>query len=408
MDFEFSEEEKLFRDSVREFCEKHVASIWVEMDEKGEIPLDLIKKFGDQGLFCIPVSPEYGGQGGNVTLATIAVEEVARAEPAVGLAVYTLLCNGWPLALELFGTEEAKKEILPLVAKGEAFFGIATTEPQGGSDIASIKTAAKRAEGGWKLTGEKAYISGVGEVARLPWGGGWFTVVRTGPLEQGHRALTAFAVIAKREGEFADGYEPTIYEHFGRRALSTGGFKLTDFFVEDRYLIGEENKGFYHVMEGFNIARILVAAACVGAASWAIEQAISWFKQRKLFGRHISSFQGVSFKFAELYAELEAARFFVYRAAWLADKIYFEKSPLYKPRDLNVPVALAKMKAPEAAVKIFEEVLKWYGAYGYTKECPIYRGWLGTFSYVIGAEGAQNIMRYIIARDVIGSEYVKG
>jgi len=131
-------------------------------------------------------------------------------------------------------------------------------------------------------------------------------------------------------------------------------------------------------------------------------------RNRKLFGgRRISSFQGIQFKLAELYAELEAARLFTYRAAWLADKIYIEKAEGYKPLDLNIPVALAKMKAPETATRIYEEVLKWYGAYGYTKESNVYRGWIGTFSYTIGAEGSQNIMRIIIARDVIGKEYVR-
>ena len=160
-------------------------------------------------------------------------------------------------------------------------------------------------------------------------------------------------------------------------------------------------------MQGFNLARILVAAACVGSARWALDQAVNYFREKKIFGRYLSSFQGINFKFAELYAELEMVRLMVYKAAWLADKIYKEKDPSLKPKDLNIPVAIVKMKAPELTTRIYEEVLKWYGAYGYTKEANIYRGWLGTFSYTIGAEGAQNIMRYIIARDVIGKEYVK-
>jgi acyl-CoA dehydrogenase len=409
MDFEFSEQENVFRDNVRDFCQKHIAPKWIEADEKREIPLDLIRRMGDAGLFCIPVSEEYGGQGGTYVMAAIAVEEVAYADPAVAIAVYTLLNNGWPLALQIYGDEDVKKEILPKVSRGEAFYGIASTEPQGGSDVAGIRTKAERKGDVWILNGEKAFISGVAESQKLPWGGGWFLVARTGSMEARHKALTAFTVLCKKDGEMIEGFQPTLYEDIGRHALSTGGFKLSNFQVEDKYRLGDENKGFYYVMEGFNLARIVVAAACIGAARWCIDKAIEWFRQRQLFGdRYISSFQGVSFKFAELYAELEAAKYFVYKAAWLADRIYLEKDPTRRPVDLNIPVALAKMKAPEAAVKIFEETLKWYGAYAYTKECPIYRGWLGCFSYVIGAEGAQNIMRYIIARDVIGSEYVKG
>ncbi|RLG62491.1 acyl-CoA dehydrogenase [Candidatus Geothermarchaeota archaeon] len=409
MNFEFSEEEEMFRDSVREFSERYIQPKWVEVDESNKIPYDLIKKMADQGLFGIPISEEYGGMGGTYVMTAIAVEEVAYYDPAVAIAVYLLLNNGWPYALELFGSEEAKSEILPKVVSGEAFFGIASTEPQGGSDVAGIKTFAEKKDGVWILNGEKSYISGVREVTELPMGGGWFLVAKTGSLEWGHRNITAFAVLPKWNGKLKDGFKPTIYEEIGRGGLSTGGFILENFEVEDKYVIGELNKGFYHVMEGFNLARILVAAACVGSARWALDTAMEWLRNRKLFqDRRLSSFQGIQFKLAELYADLEAARLFTYKAAWLADKIYKEKAEGYNPKDLNIPVALAKMKAPETATRIYEEVLKWHGAYGYTKESNVYRGWIGTFSYTIGAEGAQNIMRIIIARDLLGREYVRG
>ncbi len=408
MNFEFSEDEIRFREAVAEFAKRYIEPVWVKVDEENKIPYELIKRMADQGLFAIPISEEYGGMGGTFVMATIAVEEIAYYDPAVAIAVYALLNNGWPLALEIHGSEEAKSEILPKVASGEAFFGIASTEPHGGSDVAGIKTFAQKKDNVWVLNGEKAYISGVREVTELPWGGGWFLVAKTGSLEWGHRNITAFAVLPKQNGKLKDGFKPTIYEEIGRGGLSSGGFILENFEVEDKYRIGEENKGFYYVLEGFNIARTLVAAACVGSARWALDQASEWIKNRKLFGRRLSSFQGIYFRFAELYAELEAARLFTYRAAWMIDKVYIEKDSHYKPKDLNIPVALAKMKGPEVATRIYEEVLKWFGAYGYTKESNIWRGWLGTFSYTIGAEGAQNIMRIIIARDILGSEYIRG
>lgn len=341
-------------------------------------------------------------------MATIATEVIAYYDPAVAIAVYTLLNNGWPMALEAFGNEEIKSEILPKVAAGEAFFGIASTEAHGGSDVAGIKSFAKRDGDTWVLNGEKVFISGVREVLELPEGGGWFYVAKTGTTEWGHRNITAFALLPRWNGKLKDGYKYSIYEEIGRGGLSSGSFTLEDFELEDKYRIGEENKGFYYIMQGFNIARILVAAACVGSARWALEQAMEWLKTRKLFnGRRLSSFQGIQFKLAELYADLEASRLFTYKAARMVDKIYIEKEEIMKPKDLNIPVALAKLKAPETAVRIYEEVLKWHGAYGYMKESPIYRGWLGVFSYVIGAEGAQNIMRLIIARDLLGREYIR-
>lgn len=405
-----SRDELLFRDTVREVAVRLVAPEWIKIDDEAskdpmKVPLDLYKKLGERGLYCIPCSDKYGGQGGTYTMAVIAVEEIAYADPSIAVAVYTLLNNGWPFALQIFGREEVAQEVLPKVSKGDAFFGIGSTEPQGGSDVAGIKTRAEKKGDKYVLNGEKSYISGVGEVQSLPWGGGWFLVARTG--EAGHRGLSALAFLAKKDGKIVEGWRPTIYHDIGRHGLTTGGFKLEDVEIGREYLLGEENRGFYYVMEGFNLARILVAAATLGATKWLLEQAAQWFKTRKLFGRYISSFQGVSFKFAELYARYEAARYFVYRAARMADKIYIEHDPAYSPRDLNIPVALAKMYGPETAVDLAEEVMKWYGALAYTKDNAVHRAWLGLFSYVIGAEGAQNIMRYIIARDLIGSEYVR-
>ncbi len=407
MNYEFSDEENRFRESVAEFCKRYIEPRWVEIDEKGHIPLDLIKKLGDQGLFAIPVPEKYGGMGGNMTLAAIAVEEIAYHDPAVAVAVYTLLQNGWPLALSIFGSEAAKQEVLPKVASGDAFFGIASTEPQGGSDVAGIKTVAKRSGSKWIINGEKTYISGVREISELPEGGGYFLVAKTENTQWGHKNITDFVLLPKWHGKMSEKVKPTIYDEIGRHGISTGGFKIEDFEVDDDFKIGEVNNGFYYVMEGFNIARVLVAAATIGSARWALDRGAEWIRERKLFqGKPISSFQGVNFKFAELYAELEAAKYFVYKAAWMMDNTYLTSTPKFKPRDLDVPVALAKMKGPETATKIYEEVLKWFGAYGYTKESNVYRGWLGTFSYTIGAEGSQNIMRYIIAREIIGKEFV--
>ena len=167
----FTKDEIMFRESVREFAQKYIAPKWIEIDEEAskdpmKIPLDLIKKVADQGLLCIPCSDKYGGQGGTYTMATIAIEELAYADPAVALAVYTLLNNGWPFALQLFGKEEVAQEIIPHVSKGEAFFGIASTEPQGGSDVANIRMTAKKSGNVYVFNGEKAYISGVGEDRR--------------------------------------------------------------------------------------------------------------------------------------------------------------------------------------------------------------------------------------------------
>jgi len=408
VDFGFTEEERLFRNAVREFAKRHIEPVWTQIDDKGEIPVELIARMGDQGLFAIPVPEDRGGVGGSFVMAAIAVEEIAYHDPSVATAVYTLLNNGWPFVLHLFGRDDVVEEIVPEVARGRAFLGIASTEPHGGSDVAGITTRAEPGGGGWRVKGEKIYISGVREVMeRLPGGGGWILLARTGEHPGSHRSITVFAALGRWMGEPAPGLRYSVLESIGRHGLSTGVLVFDGYTLDDRYRLGEPGKGFYIAVQGFNLARILVAAATVGAARWALDRGLEWIRERRLFGgRPLASFQAVSFRYAELLAELEAARLLVYRAAWLADKIYIERDPLFKPQDLNVPSAMAKLKAPEAAVRIFEEVMKWHGAYAYMRESNIYRGWLGVTSYVIGAEGAQNIMRYIIARDTVGREYL--
>ncbi len=409
MDFEFSQDEILFKKSVAEFAEKYIEPRWIEIDDAGVIPNELIEKMGEYGLLSIPISEEYGGLGESFVKAVLAIEELAYHDPAVAIAVYVLLNNGWPYLLDLYASHDVKSEVLPKVSKGKYFFGIASTEAHGGSDVAGVKTFARKEGDTWYISGEKIYISGVREVLQQLDGGGWFLVSKTGNLDYGHRNITTFSFLPRRDGKLYGEIEWSVFEEIGRGGLSTGTFKLEDFPVEDRFRVGDEGRGFYLLMEGFNIARVLVAAACIGSARWALEQGVEWVKNRKLFnGRRLSSFQGVYMRFSELYAELESARLFTYRAAWMVDKIYKERDPNYNPKDLNIPVALAKYKGPETAARIYEEVMKWLGAYSYMKESKVYRGWLGILSYLVGAEGGQNIMKIIIARDYIGREYIRG
>jgi acyl-CoA dehydrogenase len=407
LDFSFSREEELFREAVRGFLSKRLSPIWESIDESGLIPVELIRDMGSQGFFAIPVPEEYGGQGGTFTLAVIAAEEVGYHDPSMATAVYTLLNNAWPYILYLYGSENVKLEILPLVGSGRAFFGIASTEPQGGSDVAGLRASATRGDGYYSLWGEKIYISGVREALEQLDTGGWLLLARTGRLEDRHRGLTAFAFIAKRNGRLVEGLEYSMLKTIGRHGISTGVLTLKGARTPLDTVIGGEGRGFYVAMEGFNVARIMVAAANLGVARWALEEAVKWSRERVLFERPIASFQAVSFPLAELAIELEAARLLVYKSAWMADRIYARREPGLKPGDLAFYAAASKMKAVEVAFKILETAMKTLGALSYTKESKVNRGLLGVLSYLVGAEGAQNIMRYIVARELIGKDYVK-
>jgi acyl-CoA dehydrogenase len=322
-------------------------------------------------------------------------------------AVYTLLNNAWPFILYLYGSDDVKSEVIPRVASGRAFFGIASTEPQGGSDVAGLRASAVRGDGYYTLWGEKIYISGVREALEQLDMGGWLLIARTGRLEDRHRGLTAFAFIAKRDGRVVEGLEYSILKTIGRHGISTGVLTLKEARTPESTVVGGEGRGFYVAMEGFNIARIMVAAANLGVARWALEEAVKWSRERVLFDKPIASFQGVSFPLAELAVELEAARLLVYKSAWLADRIYIRREPGLKPVDLAFHAAASKIKAVETALKMLETAMKTFGALSYVKDSRISRALLGALSYFVGAEGAQNIMRYIVAREVIGKEYVK-
>jgi len=409
MELELSTDERLFKQSVHEFLSKELAPIWSDMDSKRSIPTELIHKMGEQGLFAIPVPEEYGGQGGSFFMAALAVEEVAYNDPAVATAVFTLLNNAWPYILYLYGSEEVKQEILPKVGRGRAFFGIASTEPSGGSDVAGERTYAVAEGGVYKVTGEKVYISGVREAMEQLELGGWYLIARTAPPETGHKGLTGFAFVGNRNGERPTGFEYSILNTIGRHAISTGILRFKETPIEEKYVVGQVGRGFYVAMEGFSLARVLVSAANVGAAQWALETAVKYSRDRRLFGdRPIASFQGVSFPIAEVAARLEAARLLVYKAAQVADRIYIKKEPGLRPHDLDYWAAAAKMVAVETALTAAEVLMKTYGALSYTEETNVFRNLLGVLSYYVGAEGTQNIMRYIVARELIGRDYVKG
>ena len=409
VNFEFSEEQKIFRESVREFLQKHLQPVWTTIDEEHKIPVDLIYKMGEQGFFAIPVPEDFGGQGGDFVSTVIAVEEVAYHDPSMAVAVYTLLNNAWPFILYLYGTDEARLTILPEVGRGRAFFGIASTEPHGGSDVAGTRTTARKEGDKYIVNGEKIFISGVREVMEQLDLGGWYLIARTGTPEQRHKGISGFALLGKKNGVRTPGIEYSILNTIGRHGISTGILNLKDVEIPKSMLIGEENRGFYYAMEGFTLARITVAAANIGAARWALEQAIEWSKNRVMYEdqKPITRFQGVSFRIAEAAMELEAARLLVYKAAWMADRIYINKEPGLKPKDLNFYSASSKLKAVQTAFNTLSLTMELFGAASYVKETNIARSFLGALSYYVGAEGAQNIMRYIIAREVIGREYVK-
>lgn len=404
MEFRLSKEHEMFKSAVREYCEKNVAPRSREIDEKeAGIPDDIIKGLAEIGVFGCTIPEKYGGcamPGEETQYAVTAIHELARAELSMSLPVYTLLTIGWGGEfIALYGNEETKKEILPKLASGEWSWGICVTEPGGGSDVATIKTAAVRKGSKFIINGEKAFISQVTESQSR--GGGHCTLFVTDPAKGIRDGMTLMAVMPNE----VKGMTSSVYKDMGRMGLSTGGFRYKDVEVSDKYILGQEGKGFYACMEGFNVARAVVSAACLGGAERCLEIAADYAKQRMAFGQPLSRFQGVSFDLADLYTRLDLLKLQLIRGAWMIDKFYSEPGS-FTQKQINVVIAQCKLLAPQLAVDVARQAIMILGAFGYTKESPLEMAMRGAMSYVAGAEGAANIMKIIIARDVFGNEFV--
>lgn len=392
MDFSFSEEQVLYRDSLRRFLEEKLRPRVKEVDEKG-IPRDFVKEAARVGLWAMTVPPQYGGQGASWLTTAIAAEEVGRADFTLATAVMFLLESAWGYILSEYGGERLKEEVLPRVTSGDWFLGVASTEPGGGSDVAGIRTRAVKEGDNYIINGEKAYISG-GVEARV-WGGGHLVLAKTSP-ELGHRGISMIYVDASSEGVSVE-----RIENMGRMGISTAIMRYNGVRAEGWKLVGEENRGFYYAMDGFNRARVLVSAACIGAAEAVLEMGLEHLRTREAFGKRLKEFQSLAFEAAELYTQLEMARLLTYKAAWAIDMAAAGKG---YASEVPTLAAMAKLTGPQVSFNVIKSVMMWHGALGYTKDMMIEAAFRGEFSYLVGAEGALNIMRLIISRGILGRD----
>ena len=398
MDFSWTEEQEIWRRTVRDFAQKKIKPRVREIDTSKKIPDDIIKDMAKLGLLAPTASTRYGGAGVDWTMAAIAAEELGRADISLAIPVLYLVESAWGFILSQYGTEDIKKQYLPKITSGEAFCGIAVTEPEGGSDIlGASKTSAEKKNDKWILNGEKIYISGVTESSN--WGGIHLTLART-DQSMGHKGFSFFAVPLKDNQNI----ETTLFEDMGRMGISTGGFNMKNLELSDKHLIGELNRGFYYAMEGFTAARVLIGATCIGASETALELGIEHIKSRKAFGRPLGSFEGIQFPLAEHHCNIDAVKLQTYRAAWMMDKMYNKKG--FTHHDVSIAAAISKLRAPMYGFALMNEVADWLGALAYTKEFPIEMGIRAIRSYSIGAEGTMNIMRIIIARELLGKEFL--
>jgi acyl-CoA dehydrogenase len=354
LDFEFSEEQQLFRATVREFVDRDLSKAYcTEVEEGEEFPWEMWRKLVDAGFTGVGIDEAYGGQGGGILEQVILDEELSRS--MAGL--YWML--GIPLfdckAIMAVGSDEQKQRFLPPTAAGDMTWAISLTEPDGGTDVfGAMKTRAKRVDGGWVVNGTKIWSTMAHVADRL------FLVARTGEGKRPHEGVTVFLCDAK-----ADGVTATPIPKLGMRALGSCEVVFDDVFIPDEDVLGEVDRGWIVLAETLNSERIMNGANCSGALAGVLELMVDYVQERHAFGKPIGQMQAVQHMIADTYAGLETSKLLTYRAAWLQS--------LGKP--CGVESTMAKLVASEQCFAGADRGMQVMGGYGYATEYDMQRYW---------------------------------
>ena len=351
MNFTLTKEQELVRQMVRDFAVNEVKPIAAEIDVTERFPMENVKKMGELGMMGIPFSTEFGGAGGDVLSYILAVEELSKvcATTGVILSAHTSLCAS---LINENGTPEQKEKYLRDLCTGNKIGAFGLTEPGAGTDAAGQQTTAVLDGDNYILNGSKIFITN-GGVADT------FIVFAMTDKSKGTKGISAF-IIEKGFPGFSIGKKE---DKLGIRASSTTELIFENCVVPKENLIGREGKGFGIAMKTLDGGRIGIAAQALGIAEGALDEAIKYMKERKQFGRPIAAFQGLQWMVAEMSTKIEAARFLVYKAAWLKDN----KQPY------SIDAARAKLYAAEVAMDVTTKAVQLFGGYGYTKEYPVER-----------------------------------
>ena len=372
-----SEDEDLFRSSVREFAEGEIRPRVEEMERAAKIDPEVIKQCFELGLMAIETPEEFGGAGSSFFNAIVAIEELARVDASVSVFVdvHNTLCTN---AFLRWGTDEQKKKYLPQMAESRVG-AYALSEAGSGSDAFALKTRAVDKGDHFELTGQKLWITN-GNEAEI------FILFATVDPEAGYRGITAFIVEKQFEG-FSVGKKE---DKLGIRASSTTELILDNCKVPKENVISEVGKGYKVSIETLNEGRIGIGAQMLGIAQGAYEAALRYTAEREQFGQSINSFQGVQFQLAEMAVEIEAARLLVYNAARLKDA----GKPFVKE------AAIAKLYSSRVAEKVSSKAIELYGGYGYVKDYPVEKYWRDS---KIGAiyEGTSNMQLQTIGKLIL-------
>ncbi|CAN7349724.1 acyl-CoA dehydrogenase [Peribacillus frigoritolerans] len=378
MDFKFTEEHEMMRKMVSAFAENEITP-HIEAMETGVFPKTILQKMGELGLMGIPISEEYGGAGMDFMSYIIAINEISKVSPTLGviLSVHTSVGTN---PIVYFGTEEQKRKYVPKLAAGKNLGAFCLTEQSSGSDAASLKSKAVAVkEGGqYRINGSKVFITNGGEADV-------FIVFASTDPQKGSKGISAFVVEKGTPGLIIGKDERKM----GLHGSSTVQVTFEDMKVPTANLLGKEGEGFKIAMANLDAGRIGIAAQALGIAEGAMEHAVQYAKSREQFGKPIAEQQGIGFKLAEMATSIEASRLLVYRAAYL------------RSQGLNCgkEAAMAKLFASRTAVEVAIEAVQVFGGYGYTTDYPVERYFRDAKVTEI-YEGTSEIQRMVISKNL--------
>ncbi|MFJ8066858.1 acyl-CoA dehydrogenase family protein [Psychrobacillus sp. NPDC096426] len=380
LNFAFTEEQEEFRKVLKDFTKSELLPTYMEWDRKGIFPGRLWKKMGEIGLTGLRIPAKYGGSEVDCVTTGIAAEEIGRGNFSMTAAVSSNALIGEIITKH--ASEEMKSKWLPPFASGEKIIGIAITEPGSGSDAAGLKTKAERRGDSYIISGEKSGIT-LATVADA-----FIVFAKTDP-ELGSRGVSAFLIESDRIG-----FDKKGYEDVGNIPTGRGSLYLDRVEIPKENLLGEEGKGFYQVMNGFDFSRFLLGLQALGSAYQTIEETIEHVKTRESFGKPLVRNQGVSFPIVEHYTQMELVRWQCYRGLWMRDQGMTH----------TAEAAMCKWLGPKVSREAIQDCLLLNGHYAYTKEMPIEQRLRDVMGMEIG-DGTAQIQKIVIGKKLFGKEF---
>ncbi len=383
MDLSLSDEQKLIQDSAREFTDGEIIPKVREADRAEKFDIELARKLGEMGYLGAPVAEEYGGRGLDYIGYGLIVEQIGRGDSAMRtvVSVQTSLVSG---SIERWGTEEQKQQWLPKLTSGEAFGCFGLTEPDTGSDAAALRTKATKIDGGWRIDGQKMWIS-LGNVADVA-----LVLAQTDPSlpeNKKHKGLACFLIPTDSEGFSSQ----EVHGKLGLRASDTASLAFDGIEVGEETMMGEIGEGFKIAMSALDNGRYSVASGCVGICDGCVDASVKYSKERKQFGVPLARFQLVQALIAEMIVKRDAARALTQRAGILKDQ--------GKPS--TVETSIAKLYATESSIECANAAIQVHGGSGYVDDHPVER-YLRDARVTTLYEGTSQIQKLIIGRDATG------